>query len=235
MFNGLFDIVFFALLAAFLAFRLYSVLGRKDEDEGSTDRLSKYLKGQSGQKGLPGNVVALPVGNKISAPLSVLEEEVPAFSEKVPAGLKPVLEAIYKADKNFTESQFIKGAQAAFDVILTAFAKGDKATLEPLLSKDIYTDFVREIDAREQSGEQLDITIVAILASDITHATLNKGIASVGVKFSSEQIAVIRNKEGEIISGNPSQIDIIDDNWTFCRDLSSSNPNWKLALTNHAA
>lgn len=231
MFNGLFDIVFFAFLAAFLAFRLYSVLGRKDENDSSPERLSKYLNGKKKPKGVSGNVVTLPVGIRSTAnPVIVVEE--PAFSDSVPDNLKPVLEAIHSADKNFTEKQFIKGAQAAFDIILSAFAKGDKSTLEPLLSKELYKDFVQDIDERKKAGEQLDVTVVAILSSDIVDATLQKGVASVTVKFSSEQISIVRDKEGAIISGNPSHIDVIDDSWTFSRNITASNPNWKLVLTN---
>ncbi len=230
----MFDIVFFALLAAFLAFKLYNVLGRKGEGDDAPDNLSKYWKnGQQRAKGLAGNVIALPVNGAPAQSVPVIEE--PAFSDSVPAHLKPVLDAIHKRDPHFTERQFRRGAEVAFEMILSAFAKGDKATLEPLLSSDIYTDFTQDINARAQQGEQLDITIVAITNADIIDATLTQGTASVTVHFASEQIIVTRDKEGTIIAGNPSQIDHVDDTWTFARQVASSNPNWKLVSTNHTA
>lgn len=231
MFGGLFDIVFFALVAAFFAFKLYSVLGKRNDGEGTPEHLSKYWQTKA-KEGM-GNVVPLPVAGKPElAQLAEVKEE-PAFSSAVPAHLIPVLTAIQQSDRQFTEAYFLKGVKMAFDMIVTAFSKGDKTALQSLLSKDTYQGFAEAIDGREASGERPDVTVVAILSCEIADATLTKGLASVTVKIVSEQITVVRNKEGEIVAGNPSQIDVIEDSWTFARKLSSANPNWELVATTH--
>lgn len=231
MFGGLFDIVFFALIAAFFAFRLYNVLGRRNEGEGTPEQLTKYWQAKA-KEGVS-NVVSLPLAGKAIVEQAAPKEEEPAFSSAVPAHLIPVLTTLQGADKQFTEQYFLKGVKAAFEMILSAFSKGDKEMLKPLLSKEVYQGFAEAIDSREASGEWPDVTVVAVLSCDITDASLKAGVASVTVKLVSEQISVVRNKEGEIIAGNPSQIDVIDDSWTFARKVASANPNWELVATNH--
>jgi predicted lipid-binding transport protein (Tim44 family) len=138
---------------------------------------------------------------------------------------------IKSAEPSFSVSEFLSGAKMAFDLILEAFAKGDKLQLENLLSKELYDDFAAAIDVRKESPAYEENTLVSIQSADIVRAALNGRKAEITVNFVSEQISVERDKDGNIVSGNPSETTLVTDEWTFVRDIRSSNPNWLLVNT----
>ena len=146
-------------------------------------------------------------------------------------GSRSGIAAIRRADPGFDVDHFLQGARAAFSMIVEAYAKGDKRTLRPLLADEVYAQFAGAIDAREQAGHVLTTELVATREAEITQATMVGSKARVTVKFTSEQINVTRNAQGEVVEGDPRQIETVIDLWTFERDTRSRDPNWQLVET----
>jgi predicted lipid-binding transport protein (Tim44 family) len=146
---------------------------------------------------------------------------------------------IAKADPAFDPEAFIRGAKAAYEMIVTAFAEGNRKLLKDLLSRDVYDGFVGAVSDRESRGEQTDQSFVGIDKADILESEVKGGIASVTVRFVSQLISATRDKAGAIISGDTQRIKEVTDIWTFSRDVSSAkalaNPNWRLVATQSPA
>jgi predicted lipid-binding transport protein (Tim44 family) len=115
-----------------------------------------------------------------------------------------------------------------------AFAEGDDATLKQLLGNDVYEGFARAIRERESRGEKVQSSLVGIDKADIIEAEVKNRTAYVTVKFVSELISVTRDAEDEVVEGDPKKVREVTDIWTFCRDIASKNPNWKLVATEAA-
>lgn len=211
------DIVLFAVLALFLIFKLGSVLGRRGEDEGrQTDPfgLSKHEPDSAD------NVVLMPERQGPTA------EEL-ADMDPLDAGIAQ----IKAADPSFRESEFIKGARGAFEMVLEAFAKADTGALKSLLDTGVYENFASAIEEREKAGHHLETTIVGIDESEIVKAELDGSLACVTVKFVTEQVNALMDAAGEIVDGEPSSVVRITDLWTFCRNTGNNDPNWLLVAT----
>ena len=141
------------------------------------------------------------------------------------------LDAIAREDKTFDAKHFVAGARAAYEMIVLAYAEGDRRALKNLLSRDVYDGFEAAIRERESKGETVETRFVAIDKSDITGAELRGRTAHVTVRFVSQLISVTRDKSGNVIEGSPEKVTDVTDVWTFARDLSSRDPNWKLVAT----
>jgi predicted lipid-binding transport protein (Tim44 family) len=139
--------------------------------------------------------------------------------------------AIRAADPNFDPVGFAGGARAAFTTIVEAFAKGDTAALKPLLDAQTFASFEAAIRAREAKKEKVETTLIGFEASDIAAAELQGTIATVTVRFVTEQINVTRNADGMIADGNPNEVQRVVDLWSFRRDVQSRDPNWLLVKT----
>lgn len=217
------NIIFFAIVAIFIAWRLRSVLGRRtDMDE---DRILKRKVDKQFDRNIkPAEIITFPKkGGVYDFPKELLLEDAHATA---------ALASIASIDKGFTVPYFLDGAKKAFEMVLKAYVEEDERTLKNLLTKEVYEDFYQDIEEHRQKNERGDVTLVSVEDIKITGAALLRTTASITVTIVSEQIAVTRNREtGAIISGNPSQIDRIEDVWTFSRSLKSSNPNWKLSAT----
>ncbi|HSV29575.1 MAG TPA: Tim44/TimA family putative adaptor protein, partial [Candidatus Omnitrophota bacterium] len=162
-----FDILFFAMVAAFLVLRLRSMLGRRTGNERPPTDWTGASKPSD-------NVIDLASARKPAA-------------EPLPEG--PVGEgvaAIRAADPSFSMAEFVSGARAAFAMIVEAFAAGDKATLKPLLSDDVYRGFAQAIDARVEAGETLQTELVSVRSADLVDARMRGSVAEVTVRFRSE-------------------------------------------------
>jgi predicted lipid-binding transport protein (Tim44 family) len=215
-----FDIVLFAMVAAFLVLRLRSVLGRRTGNERRPDPLLRRAEAQGDKVG--DKVVAL--GNRAPLP-PPLVTATPA--DAVAAGL----ERIRGADPSFDATQFLEGARAAFEMIVEAFAAGDKSRLRPLLSDDVYKPFATAIEERTAAGETLETRILQLKRLDIVEAGLSGRIARVTAKFASDQINVLRAHDGSIVDGDPDHATEKTDFWSFARDTRSPDPNWSLVAT----
>ncbi|MCK6449976.1 MAG: Tim44/TimA family putative adaptor protein [Alphaproteobacteria bacterium] len=214
------DIVFFAMVALFLVLRLRSVLGKRTGSERRRpDPYSAPPAPSTASRAEPDNVIALPDR---------------AGAEQAPGTAGSGIAQIRAADPRFNEQQFLAGARAAFEMIIGAFAAGDRSTLQPLLSDEVFDNFSREIDAREQAHEKLDNTIVRMRSSDVAEARMEGRDAVVTVKFVSEQINILRDEKGDMLPGQSTAPAEVIDLWTFRRNTRSSDPTWTLVATGTA-
>jgi predicted lipid-binding transport protein (Tim44 family) len=212
------DIIFFAMLAAFLALRLKSVLGRRT---GTEKRRADPFQPQA-ELPKPDGAAALPDRDR-----RALE----SLSEQASGPLASGLARIKAADPRFDEREFVSGARMAFEMIVAAFAKGDLAALKPLLSADVFAKFKRAVDDRAAAQETLETTLIGITATDLVEADMRGREALVTLKFTSEQVNVTRDPQGTTVDGDPQRVVTIVDIWTFARDTASRDPNWALVET----
>lgn len=145
--------------------------------------------------------------------------------------LATTLEQMAETDASFTPRSFVDGAKLAYEMIIEAYAKGDKAALKNLLSKDVFDGFSRAIDMRVSQGQRVDSRFVGIDKAVIQQASLSGRRASITLEFVSELISATYDKAGQVVDGDPKEIRQVTDVWTFERDVSSRDPNWKLVAT----
>ena len=129
------------------------------------------------------------------------------------------------------KKQFIKGAKAAYEMIITSFAKGDKHALKPLLNKEIYQSFSDEIDHRKKENLKSELTFVGVKSAEIKNFEKKDNIYIFTVNFVSEIITYRKDKNNKVIEGNPDIIKTVNDVWKFSKNMWSSNPNWYLVET----
>ena len=130
-----------------------------------------------------------------------------------------------------TKEQFIKGAKAAYEMIITSFAKGDKKTLKPLLNKEIYKNFSDEIDHRKKENLKSELTFVGVKSAEIKNFEKKDNIYTFTVNFVSEIITCKKDKNNKVVEGSPDIIKTVKDVWKFSKNMWSSNPNWYLVET----
>jgi predicted lipid-binding transport protein (Tim44 family) len=225
-------------IAIVVLFRLRSVLGtrtghertplERQRAEAPAERAAQAddtvvpLRRQAEQP--PANADAERQARKVAAEI----DQYSHGDQQLSAGLK----AIVEADPTFSPKGFIEGAKAAYEMIVTGFAQGDRKTLKMLLEKDVYDGFEKAIDEREKAGRKVDFTFVGLPKVEISDADLDKRNANVTVKFTAEVVSATRDKDGTLIEGNADQVQTIQDEWTFARSPRSRDPNWKLVATN---
>ncbi|MGH7089341.1 MAG: Tim44/TimA family putative adaptor protein, partial [Stellaceae bacterium] len=141
--------------------------------------------------------------------------------------------AVKAADPSFDEAGFVNGARGAFEIIVNAFAAGDKPALQPLLSKDVFDRFAEAIDQRLKAKETLQTNLVSIRSAELVESAVEGKTALVTVKFVSDQSNVTRGADGAVREGDPQRTEEHIDSWTFARPLRSSNPNWTLVATHN--
>ena len=217
----LLDIILFAMIAAFLVLRLRSVLGRRTghqrpPSDASTDNGVKTKSKE--------NVVELSDQTPNESDLN--SEEIDP-SDPVAAGLAE----IRAADPSFEPTTFVSGAVAAFEIVVQAFAEGDKDSLRGLLNNEVLDNFGLEIDKREKAGETLETTVIGIKKENIIEARVNGETAFITVEILSEQVNVVRDSDGQTIDGDENQITTVTDIWTFARNTRARDPNWRLVET----
>jgi len=221
------DLILFGLVAAFLVLRLRSILGRRTGFERPPElRPKEWLRGPFG------------AGKVIEGKAEPVPEAAPAAasSGKLPDPASPAGQTLARMralDPNFDPARFLTGAEAAFRMIVTAFASGNRAALRPLLSEDTWRAFDLVIAAREQAGETQRTEIKAITAATIEAAELNGSIAELTVRFVSDQINLTLGRDGQPAGGTEALTEIVD-TWTFARDLASTDPGWRLVAARAA-
>lgn len=236
--SGNFDIftLIFLVLAVVIVLKLRSVLGkRSDEDDARVERIKAEQRARAAQE----KVVALPRRDPAAATAEVpqpqptmadTEARVRTLASGDPALMQGLM-AIHQADRSFDPDNFMRGARQAYEMIVTAFAEGNRKTLRNLLSREVFESFSTAISERESRGEQIDQSFVGISKADVIEAELKKGVAQVTVRFVSELFTATRDKAGVVIGGDPAKKREIVDIWTFSRDVSSRDPNWRLVAT----
>ena len=164
-------------------------------------------------------------------PLMALLCRPPLPTTKPPDAVAAGLEQIRSVDASFDPTGFLEGARMAFEMIVAAFAAGDKAQLRPLLSDEVYKPFSTAIDEREAAGETLETRILQLKSIDVDEAGVAGRTARVTVKFVTDQVNVLRAHDGSVVDGHPEDPAEKTDFWTFARDTRSSDPNWVLVTT----
>jgi predicted lipid-binding transport protein (Tim44 family) len=232
--NVLFDIytIIFLALAVFIFLRLRSVLGQRTGRERPP--YDPYSARDAVRTATTEKVVALPG----RTPDTAQKSEEPAEPvdrwkgiAETGSALAASLNAIAREEKSFDSTLFIAGARAAYEMIVTAFANGDRRTLKNLLSREVYDGFEAAIRERETRGESVETKFVSIATADISNAEMRGRTAQITVRFVSQLISVTRDKSGAVVDGNPEKVSDVTDVWTFAHDISSSDPNWKLVAT----
>lgn len=228
--SGFFDVysVIFLIIAVVIFMRLGSVLGRRTGNEPSP--YDSRVKPPAGARN--DNVVALPSRERAAASPDPAADLEPLTKYATPGTpLHEGLVAIAKTSQDFDLEHFLAGARVAYEMVVTAFAQGDRASLKSLLAPDVYDGFVSAITERESRGETSELTFVGIEEAKVTAAELDGQSARISIRFVAELITSTRDKEGRVIDGDPSEVQTIRDAWTFARDISSRDPNWKLVAT----
>jgi predicted lipid-binding transport protein (Tim44 family) len=233
--RDLFDIytIIFLALAVFIFLRLRSVLGQRTGRERPP--YDPYSAREAARTSSNDNVVSLPPRPAEAAPAPVTEAAEPADRWKgiaeqgSPAAIG--LDTVVAQDPSFDPRHFLSGARSAYEMIVTAYAQGDRRTLKNLLSKEVYDGFEQAIKDRETRGEKAETRFVSIDKADITGAEVKARNAQVTVRFVSQLVSVTRDRDGNVIDGSPDKVTDVTDVWTFARDLSSRDPNWKLVAT----
>jgi predicted lipid-binding transport protein (Tim44 family) len=233
--RDVFDIytIIFLALAVFIFLRLRSVLGQRTGRERPP-----YDPYSAGEPVRPATekVVALPNRAPESAAAKPVEAPV-APGERWKGVAEPGsalaggLDAIVAADASFDPQHFLTGARAAYEMIVNAYAEGDRRTLKNLLAREVSDGFESAITEREKKGETVENKFVSIDEAEITHAELRGRTAQVTVRFHSKLISATRDKNGNVIDGSADKVTDVTDVWTFARDASSRDPNWKLVAT----
>jgi predicted lipid-binding transport protein (Tim44 family) len=197
-------------------------------------RLKSVLGQRTGLERKPAAPVLKLVSDRTdiepNKPVDELDEDWHDYAEKG-SDLAQGLAAIAKAQNDFSVTAFIAGAKSAYEMILEAFAKGEKATLKPLLAKPVFETFAAEIENHQKTGNPKIFQFVGFKSADIKSAKLENKMASITIHFISEMITATTTKEGQVISGNPTAVAEVVDSWTFERDVTSRDPNWRLVAT----
>lgn len=232
--RDVFDIytIIFLALAVFIFLRLRSVLGqRTGRERPPYDPYSAREPVRPAAE----KVVALPNRAGEGA------REKPAAA--TPAGerwksyaqpgspLASGLDGIAAADSSFDPAHFLTGARAAYEMIVSAYAEGDRRTLKNLLAREVYEGFESAITEREKRGETVESRFVSIDDATITGAEQRGKTAQITVKFQSKLVSATRDKNGNVVDGNADKVADVTDVWTFARESSSRDPNWKLVAT----
>jgi predicted lipid-binding transport protein (Tim44 family) len=232
----LFDIytIIFLALAVFIFLRLRSVLGQRTGRERPP--YDPYSARDAVRSPATDKVVTLPPRPTEPAPSRPVEVTPPAVDRwkgvaETGSSVAAGLDAIAAADASFDAKHFITGARAAYEMIVTAFAEGDRRQLRNLLSREVFDGFDTAIAEREGRGETAETRFVSIDGSTVTAAELRARTAQITIRFVSKLISATRDRSGNVIDGNAEKVTDVTDVWTFARDVSSRDPNWKVVAT----
>ena len=210
------DLVLFGMIAAFLVLRLRGILGKRNGFE-------RQEQAQRGPVAVPG--MGRPVPATIDAKAEPAAPLRPLPEAGSPAGI--ALQQMRQVDRNFDPARFIAGADAAFRMIVTGYAGGDRVALRPLLGDETYRSFEAAIAAREAAGETMKSEIRSIEQASIEAAALTGTIGTITVKFVSDQVSETLDKDGRPVHGTDAVTEITDI-WTFERDLAQPDPAWRM-------
>jgi predicted lipid-binding transport protein (Tim44 family) len=214
-------------IAVFIFWRLRSVLGtRTGNEKSAADIFLPPKKNASSQA----EADRPSLRDQDAADVVAAK---PVWTDVAPEGssLALNLEEIRKSDPSFDPKAFLVGAKAAYEMIVEAFSKGDKAALKPLLSPEVLDGFSKAIDARVKDGQKLDFRFIGFEQSQIKSANLLGTTATIDVKFITQIVSATYDKAGAMIEGDPKEVREVVDLWSFERDTSQRNPNWRVVAT----
>ncbi len=211
-------LILFAI-AAFVLFRLKSVIGTRTGYEAPPD----YMR----RERTPGEGRAAPVGN-----VEVAEEDT-GLSRPVPEHALGPLAQMRDAEPDFSLAGFVEGARGAYEMILMAYEHGDRETLRDLLAPEVYDAFESSIADREEKGLKVDARFIGVRDVRLEAASFDthNGEAEITLRFVGEMITAVRDAEDRIVEGDPNDIRRQTDVWTFARRMGVDDPNWILTAT----
>lgn len=221
--------VIFALVALFVAYKLRSVLGTRNNQTRPPGSLLAPLR-RAPEPASPSIAPTNPPGEALAtlpAPPHVADRWKTVAEPEAWSGL----DAIAAADKGFAPQAFLSGARAAYDMVIHAFAAGDSETLRNLMAPDAFANFDAAIRARATAGHSMTTTVVSIDGATIAGAQLAGSNAQISVRFAGKLSSVTRDMGGAVVDGSPTEVVDQVDLWTFVRDIRSRDPNWRLTET----
>jgi predicted lipid-binding transport protein (Tim44 family) len=230
--DNIYTIIFLAL-AVFIFLRLRSVLGRRTGRERPP--YDPYSARDAVRSPASEKVVTLPTRPVEAAPRAIevapSAERWKGVAESGSAAASG-LDAIAAADSGFDVQHFLTGARTAYEMVVTAFAAGDRRQLRGLLSREVFDGFDAAISEREARGETVESKFVSIDSATVSAAELRaRSTAQITVRFVSKLVSATRDRSGAVIDGNAEKVTEVTDLWTFARDVASRDPNWKVAAT----
>jgi predicted lipid-binding transport protein (Tim44 family) len=207
------------MVAAFLAMRLYAVLGKRTGHE---------------------QTFVAPPADAPARPATQVIEGQPAATTITPdspidAGAAAGLRSIAAADGGFDAGRFVEGATSAYRMILEAYWRGDTDKLRTLTGEHVFEAFNHAIEERKAAGFSLDNRLVTIDKAVISAATLDGRQAEITVRFDADIAAVTRDESGKVVAGSLDDATPTHDAWTFAREVRSGDPNWLLIDTDESA
>lgn len=216
--SGWVEIFFLAMLAGFIGLRLYHVLGRRTGHEKPV--ADPFRPSQAD--------VSRPRESAQAEPEFLPNLDLPAdISPEVQRGL----EAIAQVDRHFSYPRFLAGAHGAYTMVLESFWRGDIDSLSDLTSDEMLLNFRAALDQRRESGNRIDNRLLQVDRAQVVGANLNGMMAEITVRFDASILAVTRDAEGRVISGNADHPVETHDLWTFSRHSGSQDPAWLLIAT----
>ena len=219
--------IIFALLAAFVVWKVRSILGARTGHEqppqagGNNHNQSKLKSAQQSAANDSNTLSQLDLGSETRwSPFAAPGSDVWAS-----------LDQLAKIDPSFTPRDFLEGAKSAYELILTAFSSGDRAILQSLLSREVLESFVSAINEREAKGHVAETVLVSIDRAEIRKLILKGTLVQIVVGFSSKLITAVRDPSGAVVDGSSEKVVDMTDVWTFSRDGASRDPNWRRIST----
>ena len=205
-------LLIFIFLAGFVVFRLISVLGTRTghEQHHDVEGLQRAARGDDAKMNPPEEAASEPMA---MAPVS------------------KAAEPLREADPSFDEGQYLSGARSAYEMIVEAFAAGDLKSIRSFIDSSVYETFKRAVDQRKASELSSELKFVGIEKAAIERAEVRDNAMLAVTEFSSNQVRATRDKDGNVVEGDPNRIDLVKDRWTFSRKLNSRDPNWVLVAT----
>ncbi|MEO8684338.1 MAG: Tim44/TimA family putative adaptor protein [Devosia sp.] len=221
-------------IAIVILFRLRSVLGTRTGNERPP--VERRVKSDAAKPVVEDTIVPIRPRGAGNPDLDddrrarKTEAEIEQFS-RGNAELAEGFKAVVEVDPTFSPKSFLDGAKQAYEMIVTAFAAGDRVTLKNLLEKDVFEGFQRAIADREAAGQKVDFTFVGLPKIEFSDAEYDKKNVLVTIRFHAEVVSATRDKDGNLVEGNADQVQTIADEWTFARNPKSRDPNWKVVTT----
>ena len=212
------DLILFGMIAAFLVLRLRSILGRRTGYERPTAAYQPP---------------ATPKSPTIEGRAEPVAQAAPRVLPDPNSPTGQTLASMRASDPSFDPAGFLNGAEQAFRMIVDAFAKGDRATLRPLLSDSTYGAFDSAITEREAAGHTQISEMREIQSATVEHAALTGSIAKLTVRFVSDQISYTQDAKGNPVAGTDAVTELVD-LWSFEHDLTARDPVWRLVAATSA-
>jgi predicted lipid-binding transport protein (Tim44 family) len=222
------DLIIYAVIAAGLVMYLRNILGTRTGDERQRPNpFAQKPELGNNPEGAAGAAIKAPLKNVPVTPHDNLERHMHVSGVLAQQGLMDIM----RADRDFSVATFLRGAQDAFVMIVEAFARDDRETLRDLCAPHIYQAFDQAMRTREQSGQTMQVEIHAVRKVDVLEARYDGHEAVISIRFIADETSVLRDAEGQFISGHPDRVTETNDIWTFTRVLKSRDPIWYLSQT----